>query len=991
MSSFPSEAWKSSFILRNMISWSSLCLLVLSFASPCCAQVPPRSQSPTAVAGEPFGVLSVEVPLPNDWDGRTPRIIVSDDQGRLFYPVVTVETVELRDGVALGSGGVAGSSGGPRIGRPGGIVDRVRSAIENLGDSKTVPVAIQIHALFRGQDPFKLRLQGDLVQEIKFVPEPARRDATTKRMMGSWWDAYVQNASTAIAGNNVPKLVHYYLTSMLGRRFDLPIPDLDPPDKDKKSDKNEEKNQPLETLALLAAIEPLREEILERVIREPVNHTGELAVPPEPVWQPTSMPAVPSEVEIEAIAHRIPPECFYLRFGSFNNYLWFQELAERFGGDLTQAFFLRGFNYESTKRIERMLAAKLTTVAKMFGDKLVGDMALFGSDLYMNEGASLGVVFNSNNPALLKTAIEADRRNVLSKNKDAKLVVVSIEGRNVSLLTTPDNRIRSFFIVEDNHVVLTTSQYLMQRYLQVLGGEPSLATTETFKWARTWMPDSNGYSVFAYLSPDFFHRLVSPQYQIELRRRLEAVAHLELAESATMAAKAEGLDIAESIPALKQNRFLPPWFDNRPDGSQLLRSGDRWIDAARGTRGAFLPIADMKIQTVSQTEADQYAKVAQFYQQQWKKMDPILFGIRRYQGEQAGLERVFFEGHIAPFEAKKYGWIARQLADPSPLEIVQPADDAAELQVHMRGDRPGDDYYLFAGVKDMMPPEPEEVQGLIKTVRALRSAPAYIGAWPKPSLIELLPLGLGATMARPDALGYSRIIGGLWRWQNQQWSLLSFDRSILESAIPQLSTRQSSDYAQVRFNVSNLRNTKLERWINAFWWERGWRASHGNALLLDTLHQQLKVPNDQCLDAAGKLIDVKLQCPLGGTYVTSKGQASDPFELWQSTAWERGSLSQRRKPLPPPDYQAPWIQWFRGGRIQAVQQSSSLSVIGLLELELPPLRATETDDVDPSAFLPKLNFDVFSLPMKMFGGGSNDKDKVQPDDANKNKAPRRSF
>ncbi|MFO0944185.1 MAG: hypothetical protein U0930_26040 [Pirellulales bacterium] len=746
-------------------------------ASSAQAQVPPLSQLPGAVAGDPFGVLSVEIPLPPDWDGRTPRIIVTDDQDRVFYPVVTVKTVEQREGGALGS------NPGPRIGRPGGIVDRVRSAIQTFGDTKEVPIAIQVHALFRGQTAFKLRLQGDIVQEIQFIPETVRREATLKRMMAAWWGSYVQNASSSIAGNDVPKLVHYYLTGMLGRRLELPIPDLDPPEKDKKVDKKEEKNQPLETLALLAAIEPLREEILERVIREPVIHQGELAVPAEPQWQTSPMPALPGEVEVEALASRIPPECFYLRFGSFNNYLWFQELAERFGGDLTQAFFLRGFNYESTKRIERMLAAKLTTVAKMFGDKLVGDMALFGSDLYLNEGASLGVIFHANNPALIKTAIEADRRNVLAKNKDAKLVEITIEGRPVSFLTTPDNRIRSFFIVEDSYVVLTTSQHLMQRYLQVVAGEPSLATTETFRWARNWMPESNDYSVFAYLSPDFFHRLVSPQYQIELQRRLEAVAHLELAEAASMAAKAERLQIADSVVALKEHGFLPPWFDVRPDGSRLLRNGDRWMDAARGSRGGFLPISDVKLQSVSQFEADQYAKVAQYYQQQWKKMDPILLGIRRYQGDGPGLERVFFEGHIAPFEAKKYGWIARQLAEPSPLEIVQPADDAATLQVHVRGDRQGEDYYLFAGVKDMLPPEPEDVQGLLKIVRTLRSAPIYLGAWPKPSLIELLPLGLGATMARPDTQGFSRIIGGLWRWQNQQWSLLSFDRTILESAI----------------------------------------------------------------------------------------------------------------------------------------------------------------------------------------------------------------
>lgn len=950
-------------LLRPMNFFSSVLFLLVGLTAlsvdSASAQVPSRAQVPLAVSDDPFGVLTVEIPLPRDWDGHTPRVIVSDTEERLFYPVVTTQTIEVRE-----SGEVA--TGGGKIGRPGGIIDRVRGAIQSAGETKKqVPVSIRVTALFRGAADLQVRLQGDINQQIVFAVDRVR-DVPHAKLLRLWWSEYTSHATQSLAGDDVPKLVHYYLTSMLSRRLNLPAVDLDPP----KDDKPKEKIQPLETLALLAAIEPLREEILEQVMRQPAKIDGELAVPADPTWQSLKMPELKGEVPVEEIATRIPPECFYLRFGTFNNYVWFQELSERFGGDLTQAFFLRGFNYESTKRIERMLAAKLTTVAKMFGDKLVGDMALFGCDLYMNEGASLGAVFHTTSPAILRSAIDSDRRAVLTKNADATLRELTIEGAQVSLLTTPDNRIRSFMMVDGNYVVVTSSEYLVKRYLQVTRGEPSLAATDGFKWARSWMVESNNYSVFAYLSPDFFHQLVSPKYQIELRRRLEAVAHLELAEIASLAAKAEGVAEFDSIESMKSAGLLPAWFDNRADGSKVLRSGDRWIDASRGARGAFLPIADIQLQSVSSQEAEEYARVAKFYQQHWKRMDPILFGIRRFQGDTPGIENVLFEGHIAPFEPTKYGWIAKQLAEPSSVEIKQPADDAASLQMHVRGERPGESYYLFAGVKDMMPPEPEDVQGLLKIVRLLKSMPAYIGAWPKPSLIEHLPFGLGAVMARPDAAGFSKMLGGLWRWQDEQWSLLSFDRSILDRAIPHLGTKQSTDQAQVRFHVDNLQNSQLERWVNNFWWERGWRASHGNALMLDTMHQQLRVPNDQCLDVASRLMDVKLQCPLGGSYLTSDNKSSQEFALWQSTAWKTGSTSPRGKSTPPAEYQAPWIQWFRGAKIEAVQQSSSLSIVGLMQLELPPVPKSVGSD-DEQSFLPKLNFDVFSLPLKMFGGSSD--------------------
>jgi hypothetical protein len=864
-----------------------------------------------------------------------------------------------------------------RIGRPGGLIDRVRGAIRPAAEKKSVPTAIHLTGLFRGTEPIKVRLTGDINQQITFMVDQGR-DVPHQELLEIWWEAYVANAANAVDRDDAPKLVQYYLTSMLARRLKLPGVDLDPPAEDESST---EKNQPLETLALLAAIEPLREHILERVLREPVDPEQEIGVPAEPLWQAGKLPTVDPAVKVEPIAARIPPECFYLRFGSFNNYVWFQELAERFGGDISQAVFLRGFNYEASARMERMLATKLTSVAKMFGDKLVSDLAVFGSDLYMKEGASVGVVFQATNPALLRTAMDSERRAVLAKNPDARLQEIVIDGAKVSVLSTPDNRIRSFLLTDDKYFVLSTSQHLVQRFLQVGRGEPSLATNSHFRLARNLMPEQNNYSVFGYFSPDFFHRLVSPQYQIELRRRLEAVAHLEVAEIASLAASAEGSPL-ESLEQLKQAQLLPPWFDQRPDGSKVLRSGNHWVDAQRGARGSFLPIADVNIASVSPSEAAEYTRIAEFYQKQWQRMDPLLLGIRRFKGEDGVGETVALEAHIAPFEPKKYGWIAEQLAEPGPIEIKLPKDDMASIQLHVRNKKSDESYYLFGGVKDMMPPEPEDVKGLIKTLRALKAAPAYIGAWPKPGLVEQLPLGLGAALGRPDVAGFSRMIGGLWRWQDEQWSLLSFDRQILDRAIPELATAQSTDQAQARASVANLQDSQLASWVNTIWWERGWRASHGNVELLDTMHQQLKIPADHCLTVANELLDAKLQCPLGGDFMLQdSGSTKEQPGWWKSTAWQAGSMSQRGKPRPPEDYIAPWVEWFRGAKLQATQQPSSLSVVGVIHLELPPLPVVENASEGPS-LLPKMDFDIFSLPLKMFGKGAS-KEDINPPPAKK--------
>jgi hypothetical protein len=437
--------------------------------------------------------------------------------------------------------------------------------------------------------------------------------------------------------------------------------------------------------------------------------------------------------------------------------------------------------------------------------------------------------------------------------------------------------------------------------------------------------------------------------------------------------------------------LLPAWFDQRPDAAQTLRSGGTWIDSMRGARGSFLPIADVNVRAVTPGELETYARLSEYYQREWRQMDPMVIGVRRFQDEtHADAELVAFEAYVAPFQAEKYGWLGRLLGAPTPVSIKLPANDIASVQVRMRGDTiintGSGDYHLFAGIKDMVPPDFEQSKGLLKTLQALRSMPAYLGAWPKPGLVELIPI-IGRNLAVADVEGYTRVIGGLWRWQDASLSLLSFDRSILEDAIPQIEIQETDDYAQARAQVDNLEKTQISGWVNQQWYQRGWKSSHANTILLDTVLQQLKVPAEECLATTERLLDVRLQCPLGGDYELTDLESSNPSQLsggqlsgwWTSSAWTDVQFDPNTmRPLAPESYQAAWIEWFRGGKVHLTQGTNSLSLVGeiSLDMEAPSLNV---EGGDP-AILPQMNFDLFGLPSKIFGRSED-----------KNSSKRRSF
>lgn len=948
-----------------------------------------------AIAGTPYGVARLMIPTGQVESTASLRIVVSDADGRVMFPAVdllTSDPPEVNTGRQVD---------GPIIGN-GALIQRIRSAIQNAREQIDPPEIIRVQFLFRGSEPFQVRISGDLSTTVDVKPNKGvdwqsnalssrssvQRSVSTysppfQALLRSWWDGYVQQAKKQIERSDYPTIVENYLTHILAYRYGFPLPELI---KNGKASVQKQ-SDPLPTIALVAGVESLRAEILQESLRQPSSSDFRIVpTPAPPRWVTVPAPDTPIDLEIEPISKMVPPECYYLRFASFSNYLWFQELSQTRGGDLAQMAVLRGFNYETNRRMEKLLNTKTTMVAKLFGDSIIGDMAIIGQDLYLQEGPSLGVLFEAKNVALLKTSLTQERSAAAKQlsNLGCKLEMVEIGGAQVSLLSSPDNQVRSFMVDRGPYVFVASSRRLVERFLQVHGGEPSLGDSRAFRFARLMMPLEHKYDIFVYLSSDFFRNIVSPQYQIELRRRLRAIAAIEIAEMASLTSTAE-TGVKPSVPnidRLMADGYLPPSFQRRVDGSQTLAYSGSWHDSLRGKRGSFLPIADVPITECSVEEAQAYRDQASFYATQWQQTDPLMVGIRRYARDTNDhVERLAIEAYVAPLGSEKYGWLSSMLAPPVRTEIQLPPDDVINCQVHLAGlstsKSYSPDHVMFMGLKDLVPPVPGETKGLLATLRTLQSLPAYLGAWPRPGYLDRLPLGLGG--GPPDSMGFSRLLVNAWRWQMGGFSVLSFDRSILENCAMHLRPIPAEDFAQGRLRIGDLEKSKLSAWFNTYWFRLAAQTTRGNLMLLDALQSQLKVPAGDSLAVAEELLDAKLQCSLGGRYVLDS-------TLWTTTAWpthfpmmnsSSGSPATTHmgfdstKCLPPPEYKAPWLEWFRGANLHLTQLPERLIVVGTIDIEpIPiPITATESAAEKPASdSLPKMNLDLFSLPFQFFQG-----------------------
>jgi hypothetical protein len=229
---------------------------------------------------------------------------------------------------------------------------------------------------------------------------------------------------------------------------------------------------------------------------------------------------------------------------------------------------------------------------------------------------------------------------------------------------------------------------------------------------------------------------------------------------------------------------------------------------------------------------------------------------------------------------------------------------------------------LFVGVQDLAAPADLGNKGLLQWLRLLQTTPGYLGAWPKPGFIDWLPLRADA--APPD--GLSRLLFDVWRWQGDGFSVLSFQRPVLDAVTPQLLIAESDDPAQLRIQIGDLSHSQLRDWINAAYYQRAWTTSLANSQLLDAFTQQLRVPPEETRAITERLLGTQLVCPLGGTY---KLEPVGPDRaVWNSTAWPE--LDPARVPA---DFEAPLLKWFRGLDFSLAKVQDQVNVRLSLDLQ----------------------------------------------------------
>lgn len=865
------------------------------------AGAPPIAIRAEAFVGRPFGVGRVELDLPPELRPEPLGLAglgLSEKDGRVLYPAVQRRPA----GEVL----KALSAQAPAIGgRLGLVLDQAAGVAGLVGDILHRAPKVTVFFLFHGDAPLEIAIQSRRTDAI--VLRPVHDAAGHQRLLAAWWGEYSAPPSILQRGADYPLLVENYLRSMLARRLNLPLPRL-APDRSWQGRLRESFELGVGNESIRLAIQ--RDRFLDTpALREAADQPLPAPIaPPEP-----DVPDLPDAVEVEPLAQRVPAECFYVRFGSFSNFLWLQDLLAQWGGDLQNLVDLRGLDQGVRARIERQLALESTVLARLLGETIVADVAIVGTDFFFTQGGSYGILFQARNNALLQADLGRQRTQRVAKKDGTTQTKVAIEGREATLLASADGSVRSFYVADGDYHFVTTSQTLARRFLETRSGKGALGATRAFRHARNVMPTSRKDTIFVYLSDPFFRNFTSPKYRIETIRRTQALADLELVELAQLASATEGTP-GETIEQLVAGGFLPPDFGPRPDGSQTLLENGQARDSLRGQRGRFVPVADVAVVGASPSEAAAYQEFADFYAAHWERLDPILVGIRRHAASE-NREWILVDLRMTPFARRNYEMLRQRVGPPDKQRLAPIAHDMIALEAVLPRQR------VFGGLWGIGNPaaatQPDGAYGLVRNLLV-----GYLGSTGEPGLV------LGFLNARvtsaTNAEGYAVSPGGLWRRRIGEFTVFSFQPDLLATVTSQLKFEQAERPAQVRLRVLDLSHARTKPYLNNLAYLRTRSTSLGNLRLMHALAQQLHVPAPDCKAAAEALLDARLIDPLGGQYVYRPEGGSGG--AWTTSALEGEAGRNAVGPGAPEGYEAPPLRWFRGLNLDALVAPEGLSV-----------------------------------------------------------------
>jgi hypothetical protein len=325
-----------------------------------------------------------------------------------------------------------------------------------------------------------------------------------------------------------------------------------------------------------------------------------------------------TDPELDPLASMIPHDQHALFFTSFDSLLSFAYEAADQGTPILRLAEPQGIDAMTRQRYETQLCLSLNGLAEVLGPQLIDTVAITGGDPYFRTGTDVAVMFTSRQMLALGTLLQVQIRLSAERDPTARPVQGKLaKGTPFTGMKSADDRIRSYFAVINNAIVVSNSITQLERIEQVADGAlASLGSLDEYRFFRDRYPRSKGdESGLLIISDATIRRWCSPKWRIATSRRTRVAAVL--------------LDIqAQYLDQIAAGTF--------PKGQSIVTNFEKagtttFVSSSSGLRSEDYgdmrfqtPIMEMDLPRVTAEEQRFYNRWRDGYQRNWSNyFDPI--------------------------------------------------------------------------------------------------------------------------------------------------------------------------------------------------------------------------------------------------------------------------------------------------------------------------------------------------------------------------------
>ncbi len=345
-------------------------------------------------------------------------------------------------------------------------------------------------------------------------------------------------------------------------------------------------------------------------------------------------PSVPKLSEL------IPENQYAVFFSDINKQIELEDLMEEWGGNMLHQAAASARDFKVRGKISRQLCLSSSLLSRWLGDKIIADMAFTGNDPFLKEGTDFTVLFSLKDEKRFKRHIDSKYNDAASKF-GAKPFEAVMDGLQVKGINTPDLTISSYLVIVNDTAVISNSLNGIKNVLDASKKRiPVLARADDFRYMRTiFLQDATEEDIFIYLSDAHIRHLVSPRAKIGEARRMRCSANMDLLSNARLWFVTEKRH-EPTVQELKDQEYLGDAQLNCPDlGKYSFHKSGRPTCSLHNQTGLLTPLADLKLEQVTEAEAEQYTSFVNNYNRYWTKFfDPI--GIRVKMGKDIRVQTV---------------------------------------------------------------------------------------------------------------------------------------------------------------------------------------------------------------------------------------------------------------------------------------------------------------------------------------------------------------